>query len=153
MSVKHFFAALLLAPVIIGCSSESADANGDLQESTVIEASEAVIEAEVVATPSETEDENGDYSHIAVPYTQDYYPNLYETWGEEWVNNINAMMPLVVNRVLANPQCDAPAIADLSDEKSIIREKAVFFVDCENKERFYVTQNELLDSAPVEAKQ
>lgn len=92
-----------------------------------------------------------DYSHIAIPYTEKSYPKLYAAWGKEWVDDINNMMPLVVQRVAANPKCDAPSIADLSDNRSTVRQEAAFFVDCENGERFYVNQNELTDTTQLEA--
>lgn len=146
----------VFVPLIISCSSET---NTDDQEVLVAELS-AQIEPEVVpATSVEVVEPSAppitpveiDYSDVTIPYTEKGYLKLYATWGKKWVDNINTMMPLVVKKVAANPKCDAPSIADLSDNRSIVKQEAVFFVDCVNGERFYISQNELTDETNVEA--
>lgn len=156
MFVKRLLVMSVFVPLIISCSSET---NTDDQEVSVAEPS-AQIEPEVVpATSVEVVEPSAppitpvgiDYSDVAIPYTEKGYPKLYATWGKKWVDDINTMMPLVVKKVAANPKCDAPSIADLSDNRSIVKQEAVFFVDCVNGERFYISQNELTDETNVEA--
>ena len=90
-----------------------------------------------------------DYGGIVVPYSQKNMPKLYANWGGEWVKKINAMMPKVVAKVANNPKCDTPEIVELSDNRSRVKKEAVFFVDCKNGERFYVSQNELVQDQPL----
>jgi len=154
MFVKRLLVVSVFVPLIISCSSET---NTDDQEVSVAEPSaqiEPVVEpdtpVEVVEPPPASPIEI-DYSDVVIPYTEKGYPKLYATWGKKWVDDINAMMPLVVKIVAANPKCDAPSIADLSDNRSVVKQEAVFFVDCVNGERFYISQNELTEDTNVEA--
>lgn len=91
-----------------------------------------------------------DYSHIVVPFNQESAPKLYEQWGEKWINDINDMMPKAINSVAQNPQCDEPVDIGLSTERSTTKENAVFYVDCKNKERFYVDQSQIDNGAKSE---
>lgn len=59
------------------------------------------------------------------------------------MDKINKMMPLAVDKVALNPNCDEPDMIELSDNKSIVKREVVFFVDCKNKQRFYISQNDL----------
>lgn len=92
-----------------------------------------------------------DYSHVAYEITESGYPKTYARWGRKWIDDINSMMPLAVQRVAENPRCDAPEAADLSDNRSSPKVEAVFYVDCSNGERFYVSQNELSNTTPIQA--
>lgn len=92
-----------------------------------------------------------DYSHVAYEITESGYPKTYARWGRKWIDDINSMMPLAVQRVAENPACDAPEAADLSDNRSSPQVEAVFYVDCSNGERFYVSQNELSDTTKIQA--
>lgn len=156
MFIRKFLLVSAFAPLIIGCSSET---NTDNQELSVEEPSAQIEPVAAPATPVDAVEPVAqpdpivevDYSDVAIPYTEKGYPKLYATWGKKWVEDINTMMPLVVKRVAANPKCDAPSIADLSDNRSIVKQEAVFFVDCVNGERFYISQNELTEDTNVEA--
>ena len=92
-----------------------------------------------------------DYSHVAYEITENGYPQTYARWGKKWIDDINRMMPLAVQRVAENPKCDAPSAADLSDNRSTVKQEAVFYVDCVNGERFYISQNELQNVSEVKA--
>lgn len=92
-----------------------------------------------------------DYSHVAYEITEKGYPGTYAKWGKEWIDDINRMMPLAVQRVASNPKCDVPETADLSDNRSSPKQEAVFYVDCRNGERFYMSQNEITDTTQIEA--
>ena len=94
---------------------------------------------------------NNKYDDIVVPYTQKTMPKLYADWGGEWIKKINAMMPQVVAKVATDPKCDSPELVDLADTKSTIKKEAVFFVDCKNGERFFVSQNDLSGNKPLKA--
>ena len=90
-------------------------------------------------------------SGIEIPYTKKNMPKLYANWGAEWVKKINEMMPKVVDKVAQNPKCDSPELVDLSDNRSVVRKEAVFFVDCKNGERFYVSQKDLLSGDEIKS--
>ena len=92
-----------------------------------------------------------DYSHVAYEITENGFPKTYARWGKKWIDDINSMMPLAVQRVAENPTCDAPEAADLSDNRSSPQVEAVFYVDCSNGERFYVSQNELSNTTQIQA--
>lgn len=95
-------------------------------------------------TPSEIKPEK-DYSDIVTPFTKNSTPKIYNAWGGKWIDDINAMLPQAVNAVAQNPKCDEPIDIGLSMERSKPKEKAIFFVDCKNQERFYIEQSQLQD--------
>lgn len=101
---------------------------------------------EPVAPPVEV-----DYSHVSYEITESGYPRTYSKWGKKWIDDINRMMPLAVKRVASNPKCDSPEVADLSDNRSTPKKEAVFYVDCSNGERFYMSQNELSNTTQIQA--
>lgn len=140
MLIKRVFLASLFIPLIISCSSESQDVEA---------VTPSVTSVEVADTPIRSV--NIDYSHVAYQITEQDYPGTYAKWGKKWIDDINSMMPLVVERIASNPKCDAPEIADLSDNRSSLKQEAVFYVDCKNGERFYVSQNELSEVTKIKA--
>lgn len=137
---------LVFVPFIASCSSEDITEYKDTSDTELLEKSNSTSNTPVeIIVPSEQSisTTEKDYSDVVIPYTEKSYPKLYAAWGKEWVDDINTMLPAVVKIVSKNPQCDAPSIADLSDNRSIVRQEAVFFVDCVNGERFYISQKDL----------
>ncbi len=111
---------------------------------------ESTQEQSVKAT-SEANSEPKDYSHLVVAITQQGFPKTYNAWGKKWIDEINATMPLAVNHIAKDPKCDEPVDVDLSNERSKPKKEAVFYVDCKNGERFYISQQELKDGKIVTA--
>lgn len=110
--------------------------------------------AEQVADNPEASSKNEsvkDYSNIVAPITQKGYPKTYNAWGKKWIDDINAAMPIAVNQVAKSEKCDEPIDVSLSDNRSKPKKEAVFFVDCKNGERFFISQNELNGNTVVEA--
>lgn len=138
MFSKKNLLALALIPLISACSSEPSTENTD----------NSVAESEV---STQVDKPKVDYSDVVYEITKDEYPKTYNAWGKEWIDNINNMMPLAVEVVAANPKCDAPDMIGLSEERSTLKKEAVFFVDCANYERFYVSQNELEEGTELQA--
>lgn len=137
--------------------AETADENQDLTSESAAETEQDAVEPtdtqevkpttpEPVAPPIEV-----DYSHVSYEITESGYPETYSKWGKEWIDEINRMMPLAVERVASNPKCNSPEIADLSGNRSTPKKEAVFYVDCSNGERFYISQNELNDTTQIQA--
>lgn len=86
------------------------------------------------------------------PITKSSYPKLYAAWGEDWVKRLNDMQPRVALKVAASSSCDRVEIIGLSDVRSVPRKTAVFFVDCANGKRYYVTDAELATAGPAASK-
>ena len=150
MFVKRLLVVSVFVPFIISCSSENQETTTDAQEAETV--SSSVPSIEVVETEtSRSQPVEIDYSHVVYEITEKGYPGTYAKWGKEWIDDINRMMPLAVQRVASNPKCDAPETADLSDNRSSPKQEAVFYVDCRNGERFYISQNELTDTTQIEA--
>lgn len=150
MFVKKILIVTVFLPFIVSCSSESQETTIDAQKAETISSSAPSIEVLETET-SQSQPVEIDYSHVAYEITEKGYPGTYAKWGKEWIDDINRMMPLAVQRVASNPKCDAPETADLSDNRSSPKQEAVFYVDCRNGERFYISQNELNDNTQIEA--
>lgn len=85
-------------------------------------------------------------------YSKEGFPKTYAIWGDEWVAKFPEMERKVAQKIAnASNSCDAIEIVSLSDTRSLPKQEAVFFVDCSNGERFYVSQNELDITAPVKS--
>lgn len=125
MLIRKSLVVSAFIPLVIGCSSE---VNTDNQEVSIEESTAQIEPVAAPATPVEVIEPAAqpapivevDYSDVAISYTEKGYPKLYATWGKKWVDDINTMMPLLIKKVAANPRCDAPSIADLSDNRSTI---------------------------------
>lgn len=83
-----------------------------------------------------------DLSKVIYPYTKEEYPKLYAQWGEEWISDINLMLPKAAEKISKESKCDNVEIVEISTTKSKPKQEAVFFIDCSNGERFYVSQND-----------
>lgn len=161
-----FKKTLLLATVAVvltsGCSSPEGTAApetaiAEMNATEPLSAPVATTVEAVATAPTPTEPEpkiepvTPTYEGVAYEITEEAYPKVYASWGKDWIDNINRMMPLAVTRAAANPKCDAPSTADLSDNRSLVKKDAVFYVDCINGERFYMSQAELIDPKPLVA--
>lgn len=91
--------------------------------------------------------------HAVSPYTQKGYPKLYQQWGEKGIKEINAMLPLAAQKAAASPECDKVEIVELSGNRSVPGKNAVFFADCKNGKRFYISQSDLKSDKPARSKQ
>ena len=80
--------------------------------------------------------------------TEGFYPKTYAQWGGEGIRKINQLMPLAAEKVSSFSPCDKVSIVELS-LRSSPGGNIVFFVDCKNNERFYISENELTSSSPI----
>lgn len=73
-------------------------------------------------------------------------------WGSTWIKRINKAMPKALAKAAQSPECDYAELAGLAD-RSEPKKKIVFYVDCRNEKRFYVSEEDILGTAPVVSKQ
>lgn len=134
--IKKSNILLLLAIVAIAsCTSKSNE---------VDTAVEGDIKPDVVV-PEIKKQEERSYKDVSYIISESQYPKTFNAWGYRWIKDINRGMPYAVQYVASNPSCDEPVIADLSEQRSIVREKVVYYVDCKNGERFYIADSDLGD--------
>lgn len=77
-------------------------------------------------------------------YDKKNYPKLYKKWGEKAVNEMNGYLPRIAEHVAREDSCDAVESVDISDARSNPKAKQmVFFVDCRNGKRFFVSTDDL----------
>lgn len=79
-----------------------------------------------------------------MPITQNSYPKMYAAWGEKGVVRINALLQPAAEIVASSPGCDRLEILALSDERSSPPDTIVFYADCANGNRFYITEGDVL---------
>ncbi|MFW1645009.1 hypothetical protein [Acinetobacter guillouiae] len=85
-------------------------------------------------------------------YTEEQFPKMYKKWGAEWMSKFSDLEHKAANKIAnENNTCDSIEVVSLSENKSTPKKEAVFFVDCLNGERFYVSQNDLDKSAIIES--
>ncbi|CAN7658182.1 hypothetical protein LJR232_004979 [Aquipseudomonas alcaligenes] len=78
-------------------------------------------------------------------YTRDQYPKTYATWGESGVSQIAEMEKRAADFVSRSRDCDAIEYVGLSESRSYSASprEIVVFVDCSNRNRFYVGERQL----------
>ena len=77
-------------------------------------------------------------------YDKKAYPKLYKQWGEKAVKEMNGYLPRIAEHVARENSCDAVESVDISDARSNPKAKQmVFFVDCRNGKRFFVSTDDL----------
>lgn len=81
------------------------------------------------------------------PMTQKDYPKTYKAWGAKQIERINGLMPKVALRVAESDSCDIVTWVSLSDNRSTPKQEAVFLVQCQNDERFYISEKNLDEPA------
>ncbi|KKW75752.1 hypothetical protein AAV97_18375 [Acinetobacter sp. Ag2] len=85
-------------------------------------------------------------------YTEDQFPKMYKKWGVEWMSKFSDLEHKAANKIAnENNTCDSIEVVALSENRSTPKKEAVFFVDCLNGERFYVSQNDLDKSTIIES--
>lgn len=86
-------------------------------------------------------------------YTKQSYPKLYRQWGDAAMEKINQLMPKAALHVAKESSCDRVENVDLSDSRSTPSDKIVFFVDCANKNRFFVSESDINSGVSITAEQ
>lgn len=76
-------------------------------------------------------------------YTRESYPKTFAVWGDDGVQYLRFMERLAVEHVSAARACDRVDYVGLSESKSRPPRDAVVFVDCSNRNRFYIGAAEL----------
>ncbi|TCM63815.1 hypothetical protein EC844_11929 [Acinetobacter calcoaceticus] len=85
-------------------------------------------------------------------YTKEDFPRYFEQWGEDGVKRISEIERAAVAKI-ANTQnsCDRISMAMLSEDRSTPKSNVVVIVDCDNKQRFYVSESALNIGAPIKS--
>lgn len=79
-----------------------------------------------------------------LPITRESYPKTHAAWGDEGIRRINELMQPAAEIVASSPRCDRLHTVALSESRSTPPDKIVFFADCDNGERFFITEEEVL---------
>lgn len=75
-------------------------------------------------------------------YSKKGYPKMYARYGAAYVDRVNQLMPEVAKKAAASPDCGHVMLVELSD-KSQPKGEAIFFVDCKNEARLYISESDL----------
>lgn len=81
----------------------------------------------------------------------DGWDEMRNDWGKTWIKRINETMPLAMQKAASSPECDFAETAGISD-RSTVRKEMIFFVDCRNGKRFFISQNDLNSNQVVVSK-
>lgn len=84
-------------------------------------------------------------------YTKQGYPKLYKQWGESGVKKINELLPKAAIMAAKEKSCDRVESVDISSRST--KGNIIFFADCTNKKRFFISENDIKTQAAVTAEQ
>lgn len=79
-----------------------------------------------------------------MPITQKSWPKTCAAWGEAGIERINSLMQPAAEIVASSPGCDRLEILSLSESRSFPPDTIVFYADCANGNRFYISESEIL---------
>lgn len=79
-------------------------------------------------------------------------PKIRSAWGDAGIARLNRLQPLAARKVAESNKCDRVEVVGFSSDRSSPKEGPVFFVDCKNEDRFYVTQADIEGNRPVKSK-
>jgi hypothetical protein len=82
-------------------------------------------------------------SYAVLPMDKRNHPKVYAAWGTSGVERLNRLQPLAALKAAQSPRCDRVVYVGLSETQSVPKQRAVFFVDCQNTERFYIHDTDL----------
>lgn len=88
------------------------------------------------------------YPETAAELMKAGFPKMLKKYGVEGIKKINRLMPAVAEKAATNPLMDRIIRVDVSDNRSTI-EELVFYVDSENNNRIYISEQELDSGTPV----
>lgn len=77
------------------------------------------------------------------PILQSNHPDFYAAWGENWVNKINVFGPMAAEYFASKNICKKIEMSGIDKKQSKIKDRVVFFVDCANGKRYFVSMNKL----------
>ena len=83
------------------------------------------------------------------PYTKKSNPKTWRSWGKANVAKINKLRKQAADIALQNSKCDDVVMSELSGNRSIKKKKIVIFVDCNNYERFYLTEKQIIQKTNI----
>jgi hypothetical protein len=143
------------APIVAAPASKVSDAaptppGGQASATTVAPAANPPPKAEPAAPPRPAWE--GKFSEDAAFLIEgEGWDKTRREWGADWIRRINEAMPKAVKKAAASPECDFAEMAGISD-RSTPRKEMVFYVDCRNGKRFYISQSDLESEAVVVSK-
>ncbi|MNG14171.1 hypothetical protein D3C84_979050 [compost metagenome] len=81
--------------------------------------------------------------HALSNYTPEQYPKTYATWGVDGIERIKEMEKAAAQHVARSSDCDRVDYVGLSENRSSPPSNIVVYIDCSNRNRFYVGDAEL----------
>lgn len=81
------------------------------------------------------------------PMDKANFPKSYKKWGSAGIKKINDLGPKAAQLIASSGTCDTLNIVALSDERSKPKSDIVFFGDCANGKRFYISQKDVESGA------
>lgn len=121
---------LLLSSLLSACDSSPDPVDNQMQQK--VEAQRLQDELALQAHLKE----------VGKPITEANNPELYQQWGSEWIEIINNMLPLAIERVNDHPQCDKVMKAEIA-ESSIQGKNPILNISCQNGENYFVGLNDI----------
>ncbi|WP_237173046.1 hypothetical protein [Paracandidimonas lactea] len=83
--------------------------------------------------------------------TKAQYPKTFKQWGQKGVDRINSLTPAAAQLVIDSGTCDSLELIELSG-RSKPPSSIVFFADCKNGNRFYVSDADIKASQKLMSK-
>lgn len=89
--------------------------------------------------------------HAVTEITKEEFPTLYQQWGDEWVKKMNDLQPQAAEMMAENQGCDILEYLGPSNTRSVVKKEIVFFGDCRNGSRFYISDKEIDSGASLQS--
>lgn len=138
-TLKILFVIFFVFPFVIGVIKSLTSSNGEGK-------SQNQNKDETERTLSQS-----DFEKVYLPMTKKAYPKAHKKWGDDGFHKINALAYDAAKLAYQSKRCDEIIDVSLSDNQSKPKSRIVFFVDCKNKERFYISENDIKSKLTVQS--
>ena len=90
---------------------------------------------------------------IFTSYNKENFPRTYEVWGVDGIKRIEQLERDAAFKISTEKNnCNYIEMVALSENKSIPKKEAVVFIDCANRERFYISENDIKNHVFIDLK-
>ncbi|MDM1760707.1 hypothetical protein [Acinetobacter sp. 251-1] len=90
---------------------------------------------------------------IFTSYNRENFPRTYEVWGVDGIKRIEQLERDAAFKISTEQNnCNYIEMVALSENKSNPKKEAVVFIDCANRERFYISENDITNHVFIDLK-
>ena len=157
---QAIFGIVIVGLIVKSCMFSGDDkpkgqVKGNAENAPLVEDARSQIPPAENSRQEQTKVESKKSEDFIAPYAVEVmnkkdFPKVYAKYGDKYISQVNKLAPEIAKYAAKQTQCDRVEMVTFSDSKSSKQEK-VWFVDCANKERLYISENQLKSGEAIKS--